>query len=310
MGARGSYSFSTDLPGGKCAARGDTFAAVTLADLLRILDLEPLEDRLFRGESHPTPWGRVFGGQVLAQALLASALTVPDDRTVHSLHGYFILGGEPARPIVYDVERLRDGRSFTTRRCVAIQQGEAIFNSATSYHIAEPGLRHQIDMPHVAGPESLPTSVERAARYREAAPALYARLARELPIEVRPVDDIDLLRPDEYPPRYRVWVRAAGALPDDPRLHQAVLAYASDYHLLTTAVVPHLREVRYPELILTSLDHAMWFHEAVRADEWLLFDVDSPQASASRGFTRASVFDRGGRLVASVAQEGLMRQRR
>lgn len=283
---------------------------MTLPDLLRLLQLEQLEDKLFRGESHPTPWGRVFGGQVLAQALLASAQTVPDDRRIHSLHGYFILGGDVERPIVYDVEALRDGRSFTTRRCVAIQKGEAIFNSSSSYHVVEPGLSHQIEVPRVPGPEGLASSIELAERYRKTSPALYTRLARELPIEVRPVDDIDLQQPVDYPPRYRVWIRAAGAMPNDAHLHQAVLAYASDYHLLTTAVVPHLREVRYQDLILTSLDHAMWFHEEVRVDDWLLVDIDSPQASGSRGFTRASVFDRKGRLVASVAQEGLMRRRR
>ena len=284
---------------------------MTLAQLLAVLDLERLEDRLFRGRSHATPWGRVFGGQVLAQALLASAHTVPADRHLHSLHAYFILGGDVARPIVYDVDRIRDGRSFTTRRAIAVQHGEAILNSAASFQRAEEGLRHQADAPDVPRPDELPTNAERAERYREAAPALHARLTRELPIEVRPVDDYDLLRPGDYPPRYRVWMRAAGRLPDDARLHQAVLAYASDYHLLTTAVVPHLTEVTFPELMLTSLDHAMWFHEpAARADEWLLFAVDSPWAGAGRGYTRASVYDLDGRLVASVAQEGLVRRRR
>jgi acyl-CoA thioesterase-2 len=282
---------------------------MTLAELLDVLDLERLEDRLFRGNSHPTPWGRVFGGQVLAQALLASALTVPDDRQVHSLHGYFILGGDISRPIVYDVDRIRDGRSFTTRRCIAVQKGEAIFNSATSYHIAEPGMEHQLDMPEVPGPENLPTSVELAERYRKLAPALHARMARKLPIEVRPVDDYNLLQPENYPPRYRVWLKVDGDMPDDPRLHQAVLAYASDYHLLTTAVVPHLANLHFPTLMLASLDHAMWFHEDdIRVDDWLLFDVDSPRAGMARGFTRASVYNRQGKLVCSVAQEGLIRQ--
>ena len=282
---------------------------MTLPDLLTVLELEQLEDKLFRGVSHPTPWGRVFGGQVLAQALLASALTVPDDRRVHSLHGYFILGGDVARPIVYDVESLRDGRSFTTRRCVAVQKGEAIFNSATSYHIAEPGLEHQLERPDVPGPDGLATSVELAERYRERAPMLYSRLARELPIEVRPVEDINLLQPAAYAPQYRLWIRVRGEMPDDARLHQAVLAYVSDYHLLTTAVFPHLAEVSYADLMLTSLDHAMWFHVSeLRVDEWLLFVVDSPRAGAGRGFTRASIYDEGGRLVASVAQEGLVRR--
>ena len=283
---------------------------MTLADLLDVLALERIEDKYFRGRSHATPWGRVFGGQVLAQALLATALTVPDERRVHSLHGYFILGGDVARPIVYDVDRLRDGRSFTTRRATAIQKGEAMFNAAASFHVAEPGLRHQSDMPAVPGPDDLPTAAEQAARYREAAPALYAARTRELPIEVRPVDDYDLLNPGDYPPRYRMWVRADGTLPDEPRLHHAVLAYMSDYHFLTTAVVPHLREVRFDELMMASLDHAMWFHEPeARADEWLLFDIDSPWAGGARGLARAEVYRRDGRLVASVAQEGLMRRR-
>ena len=250
---------------------------MTLADLLDVLALERIEDKYFRGRSHATPWGRVFGGQVLAQALLATALTVPDERRVHSLHGYFILGGDIARPIVYDVDRLRDGRSFTTRRATAIQRGEAMFNAATSFHVAEEGLAHQRELPEVPGPDDLPTAAELAERYREAAPSLFAARTRELPIEVRPVDDYDLLNPDDYPPRYRVWVRADGELPAEPRIHAAVLAYMSDYHLLTTAVVPHLREARFNELMMASLDHAMWFHDPeVRADEWLLFDVHSP----------------------------------
>ncbi len=242
---------------------------------------------------------------------MASARTVEDPaRRVHSMHGYFILGGDIARPIVYDVEAIRDGRSFTTRRAIAVQKGEAIFNSAASFHIAEEGLEHQLEVPGVPAPERLPTTVQQAERYRGRAPQLYARLARELPIEIRPVDDFDLLRPEDYPPIFRFWVKANGAMPTDPRLHQAVLAYASDYHLLTTAVVPHLREVSYPDLMLTSLDHAMWFHEEVRVDEWLLFSIDSPKANGARGFTRASIFDSSGKLVCSVAQEGLVRRRR
>lgn len=284
---------------------------MTIENLLTILDLEQIEDKLFRGMSHPTPWGRVYGGQVLAQALLASALTVPEDRLVHSMHGYFILGGDTSKPIVYDVDRIRDGRSFTTRRCVAVQKGEAIFNSATSYHVPESGFEHQLEMPNVPAPELLATSVQLAERYKEHAPALYDRLARPLPFEVRPVDDYDLLRPKDYPPQYRVWIKVDGSMPDDLRLHQAVLAYASDYHLLTTTVIPHLKEVRFPELMLTSLDHAMWFHvDDIRIDEWLLFAIDSPRAGAARGFTRASIYDRRGRLVCSVAQEGLVRHRR
>ena len=282
---------------------------MTLDQLLAVLNLEQLEDRLFRGDSHPTPWGRVFGGQVLAQALLASALTVPEDRLVHSMHGYFILGGDVSKPIVYDVDRIRDGRSFTTRRSIAIQKGEAIFNSAASFHVREEGIEHQFRMPDVPGPEGLSTSVKLAERYRELAPKLHARLSRKLPIEVRPVDDFNLLQPEAYAPRYRVWLKVDGAMPSDVRLHQAVLAYASDYHLLTTAVVPHLQEVNFGQLMLTSLDHAMWFHvDDIRVDEWLLFDIDTPRARGSRGFTRASVYDQWGRLVCSVAQEGLVRK--
>jgi Acyl-CoA thioesterase len=284
---------------------------VDLASLLELLELEQLEDRLFRGRSHPTPWGRVFGGQVLAQALLASAHTVPEDRIAHSMHGYFILGGDVDKPIVYDVDRIRDGGSFTTRRSIAIQKGEAMFNSATSFQVAEQGIiEHQIEIPEVPGPEELPSSIALSERYRVKAPALHARMSRQLPIEVRPVDDYDLLSPEDYPPLYRCWVKADGPMPDDRRLHQAVLAYASDYHLLTTAVVPHLHKLSFPRLNLTSLDHAIWFHEEVRVDDWLLFVIDSPRASRGRGFTRASVYDRRGSLVCSVAQEGLIRERR
>ena len=282
---------------------------MTLADLLEVLDLERVDDHIFVGRSHATPWGRVFGGQVLAQSLVASALTVPDEREVHSMHGYFILGGDPDRSIVYSVEALRDGRSFTTRRCTALQHGRPIFNSAASFHKHEEGVAHQAEMPEVPGPESLPTLAELAERYRGKAEGLRQSLQRPLPIERRPVEDYNPLQPAEYPPHYRMWIKAQGTLSDDMALHRAVLAYASDYHLLTTALVPHLREVGFHQMMLTSLDHAMWFHAPrFRADEWMLFDIDTPWAGGARGFTRARVFSQSGELLCSVTQEGLLRK--
>jgi len=277
--------------------------------LLSILDLEPLEQNLFRGLSPQSNWQRVFGGQVIGQALVAAARTV-EGRPVHSLHAYFMLPGDPKVPILYEVDRLRDGTSFSTRRVLAIQHGKAIFAMSVSFQIEEPGLDHQIPMPDVPPPEELPDRTEITEKYLENAPEGVRRYwQRERLIEIRPVDLRHYVSREKLPPQNFVWVRATGKLPDDPDIHRCVLAYASDMTLLDTSLFAHGRGVFDPDLQAASLDHAMWFHRPFRADEWLLYAEDSPSASGARGFNRGSLFSRDGRLVASVAQEGLIRVR-
>ncbi|WP_231711388.1 acyl-CoA thioesterase II [Xanthobacter dioxanivorans] len=275
--------------------------------LLDILDLETLEINLFRGRTASPDGGRVFGGQVVAQALVAARRTVEADRIAHSLHGYFLLGGDPRVPIIYDVDRIRDGRSFTTRRVVAIQHGQAIFTMAVSFQIEESGLFHQGTMPEVPLPEDLPSDEV----WRERLLARFPRAARAdwmslRPLEVKPttLDPAYLGAPGTRP---SMWVRARDPLPDDLPTHQAVLAYASDLSLLQAALLPHGKSVFDPDLQVASLDHALWFHRRFRADEWLLYVQESPAAFAGRGFCRGELFTRDGLLVASAAQEGLMR---
>jgi acyl-CoA thioesterase-2 len=280
-----------------------------LAAVLELLDLEELEVNLFRGRSPQEGSQRVFGGQVLGQALVAGGRTVPDPdaRTAHSLHAYFVRPGDPAVPILYQVDRTRDGRSFTTRRVVAIQRGRAIFHLEASFHGAEAGPEHQDEMPEVPDPESLPTWNERIEPVAVRAPADLRWLLRERPIEMRHVTWCDPLDPEKLPPRNLVWIRAGGRLPDAPLLHQAVLAYASDLTLLDTAALPHAIAWTDPRWQIASLDHAMWFHRAFRVDEWLLYAQTSPVATGARGLAQGVLFTRDGRLVASVAQEGLLR---
>jgi acyl-CoA thioesterase-2 len=234
---------------------------------------------------------------------------VPEQRRAHSLHGYFIRPGDPETPIIYEVDRYRDGRSFTTRQVVAIQHGVPIFTMAASFHIAEQGFEHQIAMPDVPMPEELPAEREILERHSDKMPENMRRyFSRQRPIELRPVEPLYYLEPRAGgPPLQNVWIRATGHLPDDPSIHQCVLAYASDMTLLDTALVPHGRNFFDPEMKMASLDHALWFHRAFRADHWLLYAQDAPSAHGARGFTRGSVFDRAGKLVASVAQEGLIR---
>ncbi|HZP21188.1 MAG TPA: acyl-CoA thioesterase II [Bauldia sp.] len=277
--------------------------------LLAILDLEPLEENLFRGRSPQVGWQRIFGGQVIGQALVAAARTVKG-RGAHSLHGYFMRPGDPEVPIIYEVDRIRDGHSFSTRRVVAIQHGQAIFSMSASFQVDETGLDHQVTMPDVPPPEDLPSETEVKAAYLEQAPPNVRRYwERERPIELRPVDLRHFLSRDKLAPSQTVWVRATGRLPDDPDIHRCVLAYASDLTLLDTALFAHGRMIFDHDLQAASLDHAMWFHRPSRADEWLLYTEDSPSASGARGFTRGSLFSRDGRLIASVAQEGLIRIR-
>ncbi len=276
-------------------------------DLLSILDLEPLEHNLFRGRSFDPGWQRVFGGQVIGQALVAASRTV-SDRFVHSLHCYFLRTGDPALPIVYEVERVRDGGSFSTRRVVAIQHGKPIFVMSASFHIREEGLEHQITMPDVPAPEDLPVDGLLADKLLEGAPAGVRRYWERLrPIELRPVDLAGFLRRAEPRHGQAIWIRAKTSIGDDPVLNSCVLAYASDLTLLDTTLLAHGRSAFDPALQVASLDHAMWFHRPFRMDDWLLYVEDSPSASGARGFNRGSLFDRRGVLVASVAQEGLVR---
>ena len=278
-----------------------------LDKLLELLDLEELELNLFRGSSPQEGWQRVFGGQVLGQALVAATRTV-ESRGVHSLHAYFLRPGDTSIPILYEVDRIRDGKSFTTRRVVAIQHGRAIFNMAVSFQKKEGGLEHQVEMPDVPPPDGLSSWLDRIERLADRAPQLVEDwLKRERPIEQRFVDPIDYLSPEKRPPFQRVWFRAKGALPDSTTLHQCVLAYASDMTLLDTSVLPHGLSKLHESLQVASLDHAMWFHRPFRADEWLLYSQESPSASGARGFNTGKIFSQDGRLVASVAQEGLIR---
>ncbi len=275
--------------------------------LLQLLDLESIEVNIFRGRSPEDSWQRVFGGQVLGQALVAAARTV-DKRNSHSLHAYFVRPGDPKVPILYEVDRARDGRSFTTRRVVAIQHGRPIFTMSASFHIEEDGVEHQAEMPDVPAPEDLMAEAELLAQFEKEIPPEMARwFRRERPIELRPVSPRSPLKPEKRDPAQHVWVRATGPLPEDTAIHQCVLAYASDMTLLDTSLLPHGLGFLDQRAQLASLDHGMWFHRPFRADEWLLYAQDSPSAFGSRGFSRGSIFKRDGTLVASVVQEGLVR---
>ena len=278
--------------------------------LLDLLDLEPLEVNIYRGHNRDIGTGRVFGGQVLAQALVAARRTVDGPREAHSLHGYFILPGDLAAPIVYFVDRLRDGSSFSTRQVTAIQHGRAIFSLSASFQIAESGFEHQSEMPDVPPPEELANELDLIRAMAERIPeSLRGVITQDRPIDFRPVDPIDPFHPDKRRPVRHLWLRAVDRLPDDPLVHQATLAYASDYGLLGTALLPHGVAPRSPSLQIATLDHAFWAHRPFRADEWLLYAMDSPVTAGARGFTRGTIFTRDGQLVASVAQEGLLRQR-
>lgn len=281
-----------------------------LDDLLTLLDLEPLEVNIYRGLNRDIGSSRVFGGQVFAQALVAARRTVDEAREAHSVHGYFILPGDLKAPIVYFVDRLRDGSSFATRRVTAIQHGQAIFNLSASFHRSEEGLAHQAPMPEVPPPESLPSELSLLRDMADRIPESYrATWTQDRPIDFRPVDPVDPFQADIRPPARQLWFRAIGNMPDELLLHQSVLAYASDYALLTTALLPHGVSYRQPGLQLASLDHSLWLHRPFRADEWMLYAMDSPVSYGARGFSRGSIYSQTGELIASVAQEGLVRLR-
>jgi acyl-CoA thioesterase II len=286
-----------------------------LAELLRLLELERLEINLFRGESRDVGSAQVYGGQVLGQALRAAYATVPEGRLAHSLHAYFLLRGDFNAPIVYFVDRSRDGHSFTSRRVTAIQHGEQIFTLSASFQLPQSGIEHQLAMPSVPPPEALEALPLGAQSVRSGEPMserLQRYLRRERPFEFKPVPWADTAAASvtdvaQAPAPQYVWVRAIDRLPDDDALHRCLLAYASDYHLLRTATIPHAALLAASQCFLASIDHAMWFHWPMRVDEWFLYATDSPSASGSRGFSRGSIFTREGRLVASTAQEGVIR---
>jgi len=280
-------------------------------ELLDLLELEQIEENLFRGLSHSMGSKRVFGGQVLAQSLNAAMHTVPEDRFVHSLHAYFILPGDIEMPIIFEVDRIRDGGSFTTRRVKAIQKGQAIFLMSSSFQLSQEGFDHHINMPNVSPPEMLVSWEELREKYGEMLPENIRKFLNiERPIEFRPVEMINPALPGKSRPYRHVWMKARGEMPDLKTAHQCVLAYTSDYNLLTTALLPHGHEAAFGNVQLASLDHAMYFHRDFRMDDWLLYAIDSPSASNARGFTRGNIFTRDGKLIASVVQEGLMRPRR
>ncbi|MEO0322283.1 MAG: acyl-CoA thioesterase II [Myxococcota bacterium] len=295
-------------------------ATDVLSELIGILELERIEENIFRGQSQNLGWGRVFGGQVVGQALSAAEQTVPGERSVHSLHAYFLRPGDAERPIVFNVDPIRDGKSFTTRRVVAVQNGRPIFNLSASFQIAEEGFEHQTcTMPEVPAPEELRNEKELMTATLAALPEgvqakippfMKERATAERPIDVRPVDPVNPLDPDVRAPLKRVWFKANGALPDAPRLHEYLLAYASDFHLLSTSMHPHGVSWMMRGMQVASLDHALWFHRPFRFDEWMLYDMEAPTAQGYRGLSMGRWFTREGVLVASSVQEGLIRDRR
>ncbi len=277
-----------------------------LDDLVALLDLEAIEVDIFRGRQAKEALQRVFGGQVAGQALVAAGRTVPSDRPVHSLHAYFLRPGDPSVPIVYEVDRIRDGRSFTTRRVVAVQHGKAIFNLSASFQVEEPGLEHAMAMPDVPGPEGLTTLSTRMERFADEMDGWFVR---PRPIDVRYVGDPPRIAQEkaQREPRSRVWMRADGELPDDPLLHVCAVAYASDMTLLDSTLLAHGKAWGTGDVMGASLDHAMWFHRPFRADQWWLYDQESPWTGAARGLARGSIYTQDGRLAVSVVQEGLLR---
>ncbi|NTF08732.1 acyl-CoA thioesterase II [Agrobacterium rubi] len=280
-----------------------------LEKLISTLDLEKLEENLFRGTSPQVGWQRVFGGQVIAQALMAAQRTVSAERFVHSLHAYFMRPGDPLVPIVYQVDRIRDGSSFATRRIVAIQHGKAIFSMSASFQIDEGGFDHQAQIPEVPQPEQLMSEDQmRDAFLAKAPPAIRKYWENKRPIEIRPVSLTHYISKEKLEPHQNVWVRAVGDVPDDRHYQAAVLAYLSDMTLLDTSLYAHGTTIFDPAIQAASLDHAMWFHRPCKLDDWLLYTQDSPSASGARGLTRGSLFTRDGILVASMAQEGLIRK--
>ena len=279
-----------------------------LESLLELLKLEQLEQGLFRGQSEHLGLPQVYGGQVIGQALSAARYTVDNDRMVHSFHSYFLHPGDPQKPIIYDVENLRDGKSFSTRRVKAIQNGRPIFFLTASYHGEAPGFEHQDTMPEVSGPENFASETQLAQMVADHLPESIKQLfLGEKPIEVRPVKVVNPLKPHKEEPKQYLWIRTNGEMPDNQLIHQYLLAYASDWGFLPTALHPHGVTLMTPDFQVATIDHSMWFHRPFKMDDWLLYAIESPTASNTRGLVRGEIFDRQGNLVASSAQEGVMR---
>ncbi len=279
-----------------------------LEELLGLLKLEKIEENIYRGQSQDLGFGNVFGGQVLGQALSAASRTVSDDFNAHSLHGYFMRPGDASLPIVYTVDRLRDGRSFATRQVKAVQKGNAIFSMAASFHRKEQGVAHQDPMPEVKGPEGIEAEVDIFRRLSDKIPPeTMAKLLCEKPIELRVVNQVNPLDLKPMPATKYIWFRAIDKIPDDAAIHRYMLAYASDFQLVSTALYPHGKTFWSPDMRVASLDHAIWFHRDFRMDDWLLHVTRSPSADGGRGLNFGSIYTRDGTLVASVAQEGMLR---
>lgn len=281
-----------------------------LDKLLSLLKLEEIELGLYRGASQDLGFKAVFGGQVMGQALSAAKETLPEGRVVHSLHSYFLRPGDASRPIVYDVENIRDGRSLSTRRVSAIQYGKPIFYMTASFSGESHGLEHQSAMPDVPAPEGLRPALEFYQEHAHQIPEpIRNKFISEKPIEMRPVNFQNPFKPEVSEPVKHIWFKANGEMPDDQRIHNYLLAYASDFEFLPTALQPHGKSFMHPSMQVATIDHAMWFHRPFRMDEWMLYSVDSPSASGGRGLVRGQFFNRAGELVASTIQEGVMRER-
>jgi len=280
-----------------------------LEELLRLLNLEKVEENIFRGQSQDLGYGNVFGGQVIGQSLSAASRTLAGDFHAHSLHGYFMRAGDAAKPIVYTVDCIRDGKSFVTRRVVAVQNGKAIFSMAASFHRGEQGYAHQDKMPDIEGPEGIESDVEMARRLADEIPlAILEKLLCKKPIELRVVNPVNPFSPTPMPPEKYVWFRTIGSMPkNNAAAHRYILAYASDFHLVTTSLYPHGKTFWSPDMQVASLDHSIWFHRKFSMDDWLLYVMKSPTACSGRGLNIGSIYTRDGLLVASVAQEGLLR---
>lgn len=283
---------------------------IDLSSLISLLQLEKKDDYHFVGQNYKTAWGRVFGGQVLGQSLHAAYQTVPNDRIAHSMHGYFILGGDIDIPIDFHVDAIRNGRSFTTRRVVAYQDGKAIFNMAASFHLNEKGADHQITMPNVLTPEILLTDIQQAESLKESDPERYQHLMMAHPqvFEFRPVGKAIYLETENKPPQSHIWFKTKEKIRAKNPIKHQLLAFVSDYSLLLSATLPHRKDFKSQKIYYASLDHALWFHRDFEIDDWLLYSIESPSASNARGYARGSIFDRSGKMIASVSQEGLMRK--
>ncbi|MER2490896.1 acyl-CoA thioesterase II [Catenovulum sediminis] len=281
-----------------------------LQELVDLMALERIEQGIYRGQSQDLGFGAVFGGQVLGQALSATQQTVDNERYIHSFHSYFLRPGDVANPIIYKVDVIRDGRSFCTRRVEAIQHGKPIFYLTASFQKAETGFDHQTKMPNVKGPEGLASELEFARAYQDQIPiSIREKFICDKPIEIRPVELLNPLKPEPAPPHRHIWLKANGSLPTQNVVHKYLLAYASDFNFLVTALQPHGRTFMDPGLQVATIDHSMWFHRPFNFDDWLLYQIDSPSASGARGLVRGQIFDRQGNLVASCAQEGVMRDK-